>query len=134
MEPPPTREQLKAQALEIPPDILAEVLAEKLGANPIPQSSRQWYSTDPAYLHLGLNSPEQLRRLRRQGLFREGFDYRTVGSEFQFHIANCLERLKLPPEKRRIFKHQPRSRRGKRASINDELHPTNTIYGQGQIL
>ncbi|MFB2770114.1 hypothetical protein ACE1AT_12630 [Pelatocladus sp. BLCC-F211] len=110
-----TREQIKALASNFPLDILAEVLAEKLGASPspTPQTNRQWYNTDPAYERLGLNSPEQLRRLKRRGLFRPGVDYRIVGSEFQFHITNCLARLAELPEKRRIFKNQPRSRRGK---------------------
>ncbi len=86
--------------------LIKEILAEMLGVSLEQQSVRQWYDTDPAFMHLGLDSPEQLRDMVRNGLLRIGSevrDIRATGSEkprYQFHIAKCEARLAEPPERR----------------------------------
>jgi hypothetical protein len=107
------RNELKTIALTIPPDILAEALVEQLGKTKTPMVSRQWHNTDPAWRLLGLNSADQLRRLRRSGLLRCGIEYRVVESEFQFHLSNCESRLSELPEKRKLTNKIPRVTRGR---------------------
>ena len=109
-----TRSQIKEMLKQYPADILAEVLAEQLGADPQAQPSRQWYDTKTAYNYLGLNSAEQLRELRRQGFFRPKFEYRVIGSTYQFHIKNCEARLNELPEKRIFATSIPRVARGRK--------------------
>ncbi|KYC42045.1 hypothetical protein WA1_18765 [Scytonema hofmannii PCC 7110] len=109
-----SRSALKQLALSIPPDILAEALVEQLNeTKPSTNQSRQWYNTDPAWRLLGLNSADQLRRLRRSGLLRCGIEYRVVESEFQFHLSNCESRLSESPERRKLTNKIPRVSRGR---------------------
>ncbi|MBN3875268.1 hypothetical protein [Nostoc sp. JL23] len=88
-------------------DAIKEILAEMLGVNATAQPNRQWYDTDPAYCHLGLDSAEQLREMVRNGLLRIGIEVRDVRSpssqipRYQFHIEKCEARLLQSPEKRR---------------------------------
>lgn len=64
-----------------------------------------WQMTEPAAAYLGV-SAEQLRKLRRNGLFRAGFHYRDTsipGSgkpRWQWHVERCAQALAVPPEKR----------------------------------
>ncbi|WP_414755607.1 hypothetical protein [Anabaena sp. CCY 9910] len=88
---------------------IKETLAEMLGVQPT-QPQRQWYDTDPAYSHLGLDSAEQLRTMVRDGTLRVGVEVRDVRSpnsqipRYQFHIEKCETRLLNPPEKRKVKK------------------------------
>lgn len=113
------RDESKSLLMTFPPDLLAEVLAEKLAATAKQapqQSNKQWLNTDPAWQYLGLNSAAQLRRLRSKGMFRHGTEYRLVESEYQFHIERCLERLATEPEKRKPQRTLPRVNRGKKSA------------------
>lgn len=114
--PPLDREQAKACLMEFPLDLLAEVLVEKLKTAPSFQASKQWFNTDPAWRYLGLNSAEQLRRLRRKGIFRCGIEYRIVESEYQFHIERCSQRLGADPAKYKLVAKIPRVSKGRKSA------------------
>ncbi|MBD2261098.1 DNA-binding protein [Pseudanabaena sp. FACHB-2040] len=63
--------------------------------------------TEAAATLLGI-SAEQLRHLRRSGLFKAGHHYRDTsipGSgkpRWQWHVERCAQALAVPPEKREI--------------------------------
>lgn len=65
----------------------------------------EWLTTAQAAQVLGL-SPEQLRRLRRKGLFKVGHHCRDTSfpnsglSRWQWHVVRCGQALAVPPEKR----------------------------------
>lgn len=69
-----------------------------------------WVTTQQAAQELGV-SPEQLRKLRRRGLFKVGYHYRDTsvpGSglpRWQWHVERCGKALAVPPEQRRVPKH-----------------------------
>ncbi|WP_242028549.1 hypothetical protein [Pseudanabaena sp. FACHB-2040] len=66
-----------------------------------------WQMTEAAATLLGI-SAEQLRHLRRSGLFKAGHHYRDTsipGSgkpRWQWHVERCAQALAVPPEKREI--------------------------------
>jgi hypothetical protein len=68
-----------------------------------------WCNADPGYIHLGLDSAEQLRIMVRTGVLRVGIEVRDVRSRdsrlprYQFHIAKCEARLLEPPAKRQLL-------------------------------
>ncbi|WP_348257689.1 helix-turn-helix domain-containing protein [Funiculus sociatus] len=72
-----------------------------------PLSQSEWLTTAQAAEVLGL-SPEQLRRLRRKGLFKVGHHCRDTSvpgsglSRWQWHLIRCGKALEVPPEKRAI--------------------------------
>ncbi|NDJ20925.1 hypothetical protein GS682_04555 [Nostoc sp. B(2019)] len=110
--PPYQAESLLRSERLIPESQLREavqaVLAEMLGVTTVPQ--RQWYDTNPAYVHLDLDSAEQLREMVRNGTLRIGHEVRDMRSpssqipRYQFHIEKCEARLSQPPEQRFIKK------------------------------
>lgn len=69
------------------------------------QNDLQWFDTGISALKLGV-SAEQLRKLRRKGMFKSGYHYRDIsipGSgkpRWQWHIERCTKALEVPPEKR----------------------------------
>ena len=73
-----------------------------------------WQMTEAAAMALGI-SAAQLRKLRRQGMFRAGHHYRDTsvpGSgkpRWQWHVGRCEKALAIAPEKRDIY---PVSSRG----------------------
>ncbi|MBD1871229.1 DNA-binding protein [Cyanobacteria bacterium FACHB-471] len=73
------------------------------------QGEPEWFFTEPAAFKLGI-SAEQLRKLRRKGLFKNGHHYRDIsvpGSglpRWQWHVERCVKALEIPPEKRSIRK------------------------------
>lgn len=91
-------------------EAVAEVLSQMLGITTAANPTRQWHNTDPAYELLGLDSPEQLREMVRDGILRLGQEVRDIRSansavpRYQFHVEKCEARLNLPPEKRQIKK------------------------------
>lgn len=66
-----------------------------------------WQMTEAAAALLGI-SAEQLRHLRRKGLFKAGHHYRDTsipGSgkpRWQWHVERCGQALAVPPEKRDV--------------------------------
>lgn len=72
---------------------------------PHPTTLSEWSTTAQAAQVLGL-SPEQLRRLRRKGLFKVGHHCRDTSfpnsglSRWQWHVVRCGQALAIPPEKR----------------------------------
>ena len=71
------------------------------------QLQQQWFPTGEAASLLGI-SPEQLRKLRLNGLFKASYHYRDTsipGSGrpcWQWHIERCGKALSVPPEKRPV--------------------------------
>ena len=71
------------------------------------QPPSAWLPTAQAAQLLGL-SPEQLRRLRRKGLFKVGHHCRDTSfpnsglSRWQWHVVRCGQALAVPPEKRSL--------------------------------
>ena len=69
------------------------------------QPPSAWLPTAQAAQVLGL-SAEQLRRLRRKGLFKVGHHCRDTSfpnsglSRWQWHVVRCGQALAVPPEKR----------------------------------
>lgn len=69
------------------------------------QSQQEWLHTKEAASKLGI-SEEQLRKLRLNGLFKQGYHYRDTsipGSsrpQWQWHIERCSKALEIPSEKR----------------------------------
>lgn len=67
----------------------------------------EWMTTQSAACVLGI-SPAQLRKLRRQHLFKIGYHYRDTsvpGSHlprWQWHVMRCGKALEVPPEKRPV--------------------------------
>ncbi|HEY9659762.1 MAG TPA: hypothetical protein V6C65_15000 [Allocoleopsis sp.] len=89
-----------------------EVVEENLieGQNSVSMHQRihpvsDWLSTDQAAAQLGI-SAEQLRKLRRRGLFKVGHHCRDTsvpGSglpRWQWHLARCEKALAVPPTQR----------------------------------
>lgn len=70
-----------------------------------------WVTTQQAAQQLGV-SPEQLRKLRRRGLFKVGYHYRDTSvpgsglSRWQWHVERCGKALAVPPEQRQAQKHR----------------------------
>jgi hypothetical protein len=70
-----------------------------------PKSRAAWLDTNAAATELGL-SARQLRRLRKQGLFKLGKHYRITSAPkagrptYQWHCQHCSELLETPLEKR----------------------------------
>ena len=66
-----------------------------------------WFPTAEAASRLSI-SPEQLRKLRLNGMFKSGHHYRDTsipGSGrpcWQWHVERCTQALCVPPEKRAI--------------------------------
>ena len=73
------------------------------------QGEPEWFLTEPAAFKLGV-SAEQLRKLRRKGLFKNGHHYRDIsvpGSglpRWQWHVERCGKALEIAPEKRSAYK------------------------------
>lgn len=94
--------QLKTLIKEAVREVLEE--SEKL------HTQREWYGTNSAYKLLGLDNPEELRVMVRDGRLRVGHEVRDKRSpnsqipRYQFHLAKCQERLLIPPERRKIKK------------------------------
>jgi hypothetical protein len=71
------------------------------------QSEQQWFQTVEAAKQLSI-TPEQLRKLRLNGLFKVSYHYRDTsvpGSglpRWQWHLDRCSQALGIPPEKRRM--------------------------------
>jgi hypothetical protein len=69
------------------------------------QLQQQWFHTAEAAARLGI-SPEQLRKLRLNGLFKSSYHYRDTsipGSGrpcWQWHVERCSKALSVAPEKR----------------------------------
>ena len=69
------------------------------------QPPSAWWPTAQAAQVLGL-SAEQLRRLRRKGLFKVGHHCRDTSfpnsglSRWQWHVVRCGQALAVPPKKR----------------------------------
>lgn len=69
------------------------------------ESQSVWLMTADAAAELGI-SAEQLRKLRRRGLFKVGYHYRDTsvpGSglpRWQWHRDRCAKALAVPPEQR----------------------------------
>ena len=74
------------------------------------QPPSAWLPTAQAAQVLGL-SAEQLRRLRRKGLFKVGHHCRDTSfpnsglSRWQWHVVRCGQALAVPPEKRTFPAH-----------------------------
>ena len=72
---------------------------------PHPQPQSDWRLTQVAARTLGV-SAEQLRKLRRKGLFKSGYHYRDISvpgsgkSRWQWHVVRCGKALEVPSEKR----------------------------------
>lgn len=70
------------------------------------QKEQQWFFTAEAAAKLSITA-EQLRKLRLNGLFKQGHHYRDTsipGSglpRWQWHIDRCNKALETPPERRR---------------------------------
>jgi hypothetical protein len=70
------------------------------------QTEQAWVVTAEAAIKLGI-TPEQLRKLRINGLFKQGYHYRDTsvpGSglpRWQWHVERCGKALESPAEKRK---------------------------------
>ena len=66
-----------------------------------------WRLTQVAAQALGVSS-EQLRKLRRRGLFKSGYHYRDISvpgsgkSRWQWHLTRCSQALEIPSASRKI--------------------------------
>ena len=71
------------------------------------QPASAWLQTAPAAQVLGISS-EQLRKLRRRGLFKVGTHCRDTSipgsglARWQWHIERCQQALATPPAKRPV--------------------------------
>ena len=71
------------------------------------QPQSDWRLTQVAARTLGV-SAEQLRKLRRRGLFKSGYHYRDISvpgsgkSRWQWHLARCSQALESPSASRKI--------------------------------
>jgi len=71
------------------------------------QPEPDWRQTRVAAQKLGVSS-EQLRKLRRKGLFKSGYHYRDISvpgsgkSRWQWHLTRCSQALAIPPSSRKI--------------------------------
>lgn len=70
------------------------------------ETEQTWFFTAEAAMQLGI-TPEQLRKLRVNGLFKQGYHYRDTsvpGSglpRWQWHLERCGKALESPAERRR---------------------------------
>jgi len=73
------------------------------------QPEPDWRLTQVAAHSLGV-SADQLRKLRRRGLFKSGYHYRDISvpgsgkSRWQWHVVRCEKALEVPSEKRPVPK------------------------------
>ncbi|MBD1860026.1 DNA-binding protein [Leptolyngbya sp. FACHB-1624] len=71
------------------------------------QLEPEWRLTRVAAQKLGVSS-EQLRKLRRRGLFKSGYHYRDISvpgsgkSRWQWHLTRCGQALESPSASRKI--------------------------------
>jgi len=71
------------------------------------QPEPDWQMTRVAAQKLGVSS-EQLRKLRRKGLFKSGYHYRDISvpgsgkSRWQWHLTRCSQALESPSASRKI--------------------------------
>ena len=71
------------------------------------QPEPDWRLTRVAAQKLGVSS-EQLRKLRRRGLFKSGYHYRDISvpgsgkSRWQWHLTRCSQALEIPSASRKI--------------------------------
>lgn len=72
------------------------------------QTTREWFLTAEASALLGITS-NQLRKLRLNGMFKNGYHYRDTSipnsglPRWQWHLERCSQALEVAPEKRRII-------------------------------
>lgn len=70
------------------------------------QATREWFLTAEAAALLGITS-NQLRKLRLNGMFKNGYHYRDTSipnsglPRWQWHVERCTQALESPSERRR---------------------------------
>jgi len=83
------------------------LLSDADSIRPQLQPQSDWRLTQVAARTLGV-SAEQLRKLRRRGLFKSGYHYRDISvpgsgkSRWQWHLARCSQALESPSASRKI--------------------------------
>lgn len=91
-------EELTAKELELKLVRDSSSLRERIRFN------QQWFHTTQAAAMLGV-SEEQLRKLRRNGLFKSNYHYRDTSVPgagrpyWQWHVERCAEALEAPAKK-----------------------------------
>lgn len=72
------------------------------------QATRAWFPTAEAAALLGITN-NQLRKLRLNGLFKQGFHYRDTSipnsglPRWQWHVERCTQALESPLQRRRGY-------------------------------
>lgn len=72
------------------------------------QATREWFPTAEAAAMLGITN-NQLRKLRLNGLFKNGFHYRDTSvpnsglPRWQWHVERCGKALEVAPENRVVL-------------------------------
>ena len=87
------------------PETALKLVPDSQSIRPQLQTEPDWRLTQVAAQALGV-SAEQLRKLRRKGLFKSGYHYRDISvpgsgkSRWQWHVVRCGKALEVPSEKR----------------------------------
>ncbi|MCY7277542.1 MAG: hypothetical protein LH702_28350 [Phormidesmis sp. CAN_BIN44] len=90
-------------------EALLKLVPDSQSIRPQLRPEPDWRLTQEAAQALGV-SAEQLRKLRRRGLFKSGYHYRDISvpgsgkSRWQWHVVRCGKALEVPSEKRPVPK------------------------------
>ncbi|MBM0745570.1 hypothetical protein JOY44_29560 (plasmid) [Phormidium sp. CLA17] len=91
------------------PETALKLVPDSQSIRPQLRPEPDWRLTQVAAQTLGV-SAEQLRKLRRRGLFKSGYHYRDISvpgsgkSRWQWHAIRCGKALEVPSEKRPVPK------------------------------
>ena len=91
------------------PETALKLIPDSQSIRPQLRPEPDWRLTQGAAQTLGV-SAEQLRKLRRRGLFKSGYHYRDISvpgsgkSRWQWHVIRCGKALEVPSERRPVPK------------------------------
>ena len=91
------------------PETALKLVPDSQSIRPQLRPEPDWRLTQDAAQTLGV-SAEQLRKLRRKGLFKSGYHYRDISvpgsgkSRWQWHVIRCGKALEVPSERRTVPK------------------------------
>lgn len=91
------------------PETALKLVPDSQSIRPQLRPEPDWRLTQGSAQTLGV-SAEQLRKLRRKGLFKSGYHYRDISvpgsgkSRWQWHVIRCGKALEVPSERRTVPK------------------------------
>ncbi|MCY7276624.1 MAG: hypothetical protein LH702_23540, partial [Phormidesmis sp. CAN_BIN44] len=91
------------------PETDLKLVPDSQSIRPQLRTEPDWRLTQEEAQALGV-SAEQLRKLRRRGLFKSGYHYRDISvpgsgkSRWQWHVVRCGKALEVPSDKRPVPK------------------------------